>query len=361
MCHCPTEAVTLFFRNFVDMSTESENKRFGAGTSRKQVVLVVALVLLAWGAWYVSGLFTGYDGSAATWVHIPRKASQQEATDSIVSALGEKFGGKVAALWSGNVDASKGAYLIEPGEEAWAVAKKIGRGQQTPIRITFNNLRLFEQLEDKLAGCLDFTKEEFEDAVTKTITEESISREKFEAQFLPDTYEVYWTATPNDIIKKIRRYYAKFWDEERSAKAKALGLSELQVSVLASIVEEESNRRDEHKKIARLYLNRLHRGMLLQADPTVKFATGDFAARRITRDMLNVESAYNTYKVAGLPPGIIRLPAATTLDAVLNAPKHNYIYMCARPDGSGYHDFTADYNEHLRNANAYRKATYSKK
>ena len=130
--------------------------------------------------------------------------------------------------------------------------------------------------------------------------------------------------------------------------------------MLASIVEEESSKRDEYGKIARLYLNRLHKGMLLQADPTVKFANGDFAAKRITGDMLTINSPYNTYRYKGLPPGIIRFPDVRTIDAVLDAREHDYLYMCARADLSGYHDFTSDYKVHLANGAAFRKAAYGK-
>jgi len=339
---------------------KQENKKFGAGVSRRQVITVVALVAMVWGAWYFTRMAAGFDGESAAWVHIPRNASRQQAEDSIVSALGSDFGARVAMLWNGNPEASRGAYRIEPGEKAWKVARRIGRGQQTPVKVTFNNLRTFRQIAGRLSEQLDFTAEDFEKTAKEECAADSIDRMQFEAQFLPDTYEAYWSATPKEIMDKMRRHYARFWNAERKAKADALGLTPLQVSVLASIAEEETNRRDERGKIARLYINRLKRGMPLQADPTVKFATGDFAARRITADMLKTDSPYNTYRVAGLPPGIIRLPEAATIDAVLNAPEHGYIYMCARPDGSGYHDFTSDYSTHLRNAKAYRATAYSR-
>lgn len=340
-------------------NANNADKRFGAGISRRRVIVAVALVLLAWGAWYLMRVTSGFRADEAAWVRIPRTASQQQARDSIVAALGEDFGGRVAALWSGNVTASHGAYRIEPGERAWRVARKIGQGRQTPVRVTFNNVRTPQQLAGRLASRMDFTAEEFAEACSEVAEADTLTLSALQAQFLPDTYEAYWSATPAELIAKMRAAYCRFWNAERLAKAEALGLTPEQVSILASIVEEESNRRDERPKIARLYLNRLHRGMLLQADPTVKFATGDFAARRITSEMLSVDSPYNTYRRTGLPPGIIRYPEARTLDAVLDAPAHNYIYMCARPDGSGYHDFTADYATHLKNARSYRQKTFS--
>lgn len=160
-------------------------------------------------------------------------------------------------------------------------------GKQNPVKVTFNNIRTANNLAQKLASRMDFSSAEFEEACHKIEASESLTPAQLAVQFLPDTYEAYWSATPDELINKLRKHYTRFWNADRKAKAEALGLTPMQVSVLASIVEEESNRRDERPKIARLYLNRLNRGMMLQADPTVKFATGDFAAKRITADMLN--------------------------------------------------------------------------
>lgn len=342
------------------VNKRGKDKGFGAGVSRRLVLVVAVLVAIAWGGWYVGRMFSPYRGETAAWVRIPRDASPGEARDSICAALGDAFGGKVAALWSGDVAVSHGAYRIEPGERAWSVARKIGQGRQTPVKLTFNNVRTIGDLAERIASRMDFSADDFSAALGEIQKSDSVSARELEAQFLPDTYEMYWSATPDDVIARMRANYRRFWNDERLDKARQLGLTPLEVSVLASIAEAESNRRDERGKIARLYLNRLHRGMLLQADPTVKFATGDFAARRITADMLKVASPYNTYRVKGLPPGIIRFPEARTLDAVLNSTPHNYIYMCARPDGSGYHDFTADYSAHLANARAFRAAAYGR-
>lgn len=334
---------------------------YGVTMSRKQVWIVAIAVVLIFCLWQYASLSKGFGGSKAVWIRIPGKASAEVARDSIVSALGDDFGGMVARLWNGNVGSSQGAYLVNPGETAWAVARKISRGRQTPVRVTFNNVRTFDHMAELLASKMDFTKSDFLKAVSEIEDSDSVSHEQLVAQFLPDTYETYWNSLPRDLIGKIRRHYYSFWNEERKDKAETLGLTPLQVSVLASIVEEESNRRDERPIIARLYLNRLQRGMLLQADPTVKFAWGDPTVKRITGEMLDIDSPYNTYKFPGLPPGVIRLPEAATLDAVLDAPDNDYIYMCARPDGSGYHDFTSDYRAHLRNAAKYRRATFSAK
>lgn len=264
-------------------------------------------------------------------------------------------------LWGGDTDISRGAYRIEPGEKTWQIARRLDRGQQTPIKVTFNNIRTLNELAERMGAKMDFSADDFLTAASEVCRRDSISIEQLESEFLPDTYETYWTASPAQLMDKIRSNYRRFWTDERREKAKSLGLTPMQTSTLASIVEEESNKTDERGKIARLYLNRLAKGMKLQADPTVKFAKGDFSIRRITGDMLNIQSPYNTYVVNGLPPGIIRMPEARTIDQVLDAPRHNYIYMCARADGSGYHDFTSDYQTHLKNARAFRSRAYGSK
>ena len=177
---------------------------------------------------------------------------------------------------------------------------------------------------------------------------------------MPDTYEFYWDITPEKTLDRLNDYYEDFWTDKRKSKAEKLGLTPDEVATIASIVEEETVKADERGKVARLYLNRYQQGMRLQADPTVKFALGDFSIKRITVPMTQINSPYNTYRVNGLPPGPIRLPEKSTIDAVLDAPQHDYLYMCARADFSGYHDFTRDYSSHLDNAHRYQDALNSR-
>ena len=180
------------------------------------------------------------------------------------------------------------------------------------------------------------------------------TRETIPALFIPNTYEIYWNVSPERFMARMKQEYNRFWTEERRKKAEALGLTPVEVSTLASIVEEESAVADEYPTIAGLYLNRLKAGMPLQADPTVKFAAGDFALQRILDKHLAIDSPYNTYKYAGLPPGPIRIPSIRAIDAVLNPAHHRYFYMCAKEDFSGRHNFAATLAEHNRNANRYR-------
>ncbi|MDD3431655.1 MAG: endolytic transglycosylase MltG, partial [Bacteroidales bacterium] len=174
--------------------------------------------------------------------------------------------------------------------------------------------------------------------------------------FIPDTYEVWWNSSPGKLMQLFARTYDEFWNEERRAKAAELGLSPVEVSVLASIIEEESNVREEYPVIAGLYLNRLRRRMFLQACPTVKFALNDFSIQRVLKEHTEVHSPYNTYKHLGLPPGPIRIPEKSTLLAVLNAEKHNYLYMCAKDDFSGRHYFSSSLAQHNRYAQKYHRA-----
>ncbi|MNR03523.1 putative aminodeoxychorismate lyase [compost metagenome] len=174
--------------------------------------------------------------------------------------------------------------------------------------------------------------------------------------FIPNTYEMYWSVSREEFFKKMNAEYLKFWNDERRKKAAALGLDPIKVTILASIVDAEALYDKEMPTIAGLYLNRLERGILLQADPTVIFANNDFTVKRVTGELLRVDSRYNTYKYAGLPPGPINMPSINAIDAVLNKEDNNYLYMCAKEDFSGYHNFAATVQEHNINAKKYREA-----
>ena len=181
------------------------------------------------------------------------------------------------------------------------------------------------------------------------------------ALFIPDTYEVFWDMAADELFERMKKEYDRFWNDERKEKAALIPMTEVEVSTLASIVEEETNSKSERPIVAGLYINRLKTDMPLQADPTVKFAYGDFSLRRITGTHLRTQSPYNTYKNKGLPPGPIRLATASGIDAVLNHEKHNYIFMCAKETLNGEHNFAATYAEHQVNARKYQKALDERK
>ena len=174
--------------------------------------------------------------------------------------------------------------------------------------------------------------------------------------FIPNTYEVYTNISSEQLVERMYEEYDKFWTEERRQKAQAIGLTPFEVSTLASIVQAESVREDEAPIIASLYMNRLEKGMPLQADPTLVFAVGDFSLKRVLNEHKEIDSPFNTYKYPGLPPGPINMPMIKSLEAVLNHVDTDYYYMCAKEDFSGRHNFTNDYQEHMRNAARYQRA-----
>lgn len=321
------------------------------------VALVVTVILLAAAAAVAWTYLIGAHKGEAAWIYIPAGASERAVRDSIVSRLGNDEGSRVARLWSlfgSNPSVARGAYRVSAGQSVWTTARNISRGRQTPIRVTWHNVRTLEDMADAVAEHFEFSPDDFIFALDSVLIPEGFTAATYPAAFLPDTYEFYWGTSPENVIKKLYSYRQKFWTQERLDKAAALGLTPEQVATIASIVEEETAMSDERPKVARLYLNRIKKGMPLQADPTVKYAIGDFTIKRITNEMLRTESPYNTYRNPGLPPGPIRVPDKKTLDAVLDAPTHDYLYMCAKEDFSGYHNFAIDYATHMANARRYQ-------
>ncbi|HOU69172.1 MAG TPA: endolytic transglycosylase MltG [Paludibacteraceae bacterium] len=249
-----------------------------------------------------------------------------------------------------------GRYELEDGMSNYMLVHRLINGRQTPLRITFNNIRTKEVLAQRLSKQMMMDSLEMINALNNDtlLSRYGLTRPTAVALFIPNTYEVYWDISPEKLMDKMKVEYDKFWTEERLQKLNDVGLTQLEVSTLASIVDEETNKKDEKPLIAGLYLNRLNKGMPLQADPTVKFAVQDFSLRRIYSGHLETDSPYNTYKHAGLPPGPIRIPSTEGIDAVLNYVDHDYMYMCAREDRSGYHNFATTFEEHLKNASKYR-------
>ncbi len=229
-------------------------------------------------------------------------------------------------------------------------------GRQEPLNLTFNNIRKLEQLASVVSLKLMLDSAALMDLLNDKdyISELGFRPNTLPSLFIPNTYQIYWNTDAKSFIERMKREYDSFWTDEKIKKAEAKGLSPTQVSVLASIVDEETQKADEKPTVAGLYLNRLNIGMRLQADPTLKYALGDFTIKRLLNEDKNIESPYNTYKYAGLPPGPIRIPSITGLNAVLNAEPHNYLYMCAKEDFSGYHNFSKTLAQHNLNAARYR-------
>jgi len=251
-----------------------------------------------------------------------------------------------------------GLYQIDPKMNNLQLVRMLRSGQQTPVRVTFNTIRTKEDLAEKISVNLEVSKEQFLELLQDSvyIRKFGFEEETVMSLFIPNTYEFWWDTSAEELFERMRKEYQSFWTEARSQKAQDLGLSKEEVSTLASIVQAESQKSDERPKIAGVYLNRLRIGMPLQADPTLVFAAGDFSIKRLTAKQMAIDSPYNTYKYAGLPPGPINLPDINSLDAVLNFEKHSYLYFCAKEDFSGYHSFAVGYDEHLSNARRYQRA-----
>lgn len=250
-----------------------------------------------------------------------------------------------------------GLYEIKKGWSNRELIKHLRLGKQKPVKLTFNNFRTIEEL----VGAISTQVESDSISLLNHITDPSfldkleISKDELLCQFLPNTYEVYWNTSVEKLVNKLLKEKENFWSEnKRLEKAQALNLSPTEVCILASIVEKETLVADEKSTVAGVYLNRLERNIMLQADPTVVFAVGDFTIRRVLNKHLEFDSPYNTYKYEGLPPGPIYLPDNKTIDAVLSPEDHSYLYFCARPDNSGRHAFAKNLVAHNKNARIYQ-------
>ncbi len=250
-----------------------------------------------------------------------------------------------------------GKYLLEPNSTVVETIRLLRRGDQVPVKITFNNLRFKDQVPGRVCkGTVADSVEFLEMLNDKTfLNHYGFDTTTIGTMFIPDTYEVFWTYDAEDIFDRLNRAYKEFWNKERRAKAAAQNLTPIQATILASIVEEETKHVDEMPMVAGLYLNRLKKDWLLQADPTVKFALGDPTIRRVLTKDLATDSPYNTYLYKGLPPGPIRIPSIPAIKAVLNPKEHSFMYMCAKPGYDGYHNFARTSAEHGKNSRAYQK------
>ncbi len=251
-----------------------------------------------------------------------------------------------------------GRYAIEPDDGVIAIFRRLRNGQQSPIMLTIPESRT----TNRLAGILGRKLMIDSTTIACTLLDSAYCDKigcnpmTIMALFVPNTYEVYWNISIDQLLQRMKKEHDAFWNYERMQKAEAIHLSPNEVCTLASILDEETANNAEKPMIAGMYLNRLKKGMPLQADPTIKFALGDFAIKRIRHNMLTVQSPYNTYANVGLPPGPIKIASIKGIDAVLNHAKHDYLYMCAKEDFSGTHNFATTYEEHLKNAARYAKA-----
>lgn len=322
-------------------------------------VTLVAAAFVAAAVYYI--FFTGMSKSGKeAYLYI----DADDNIDSVYSKLspiatGHSFWAfKKLADYKGYADHIKtGRYQIDD-HGAFQTFRLIRNGIQAPVNVIINSVRTTDRLAKDISKKLMMSKEELLQALNDSATcaEYGYTPKTIIGMFIPNTYDFYWNISVKTLLERMDRECKKFWTFERQEKAKNAGLSPIQVVTLASIVDEETANVDEMPMIAGMYINRLNIDMLLQADPTVKFANGNFEARRIYNSMLRVDNPYNTYKYKGLPPGPIRLPSLQAVDAVLNFVHHEYLYMCAKEDFSGTHNFAKTYSEHQQNAAKYAKA-----
>ena len=255
-----------------------------------------------------------------------------------------------------NVKAGK--YLLKAGMNNNQIVNMLRSGRQEAVNLVFNNIRTNEQLAGKLARQIETDSASLILAFNNPdfLSNYKTSVDELRLIFIPNTYKIWWNTSAAELMERMQKEYDKFWNDERNAKAYSAGLSRKEVGVVASIVEEETNQKAEKATVASVYVNRIRKGMLLQADPTVKYAVGDFTIKRILNKHLVVDSPYNTYKYGGIPPGPICIPSISSIDAVLANQKTDYLYFCAKEDFSGFHNFAKNMEEHMANARKYQHA-----
>jgi conserved hypothetical protein, YceG family len=293
-------------------------------------------------------------------LYVPNNATYRQLLDSLSLYVKDiKSLEKVAQKQGLKDNISAGRYRLKASMRNKDIVRMLVNNWEEPFMLTLSgNIRGLEKLSAILGrrfACDSLSFIEYFKG-SDILEKYGFDSLNFMGMFIPNSYEFYWSATPSEVVDRMYKEYEKFWNEERSNKAKLLGLSKQEVSILASIVCEETNYAPEMPTVAGVYINRLKKGMKLDADPTVKFAIGDFSLKRILFKHLEVESPYNTYKNIGLPPGPITIPSIKGIDAVLNYKEHNYMYFCASDKMDGTHKFAVTLAQHSQNARDYQRA-----
>lgn len=279
--------------------------------------------------------------------------------DSISSPLSMAEFKLLSSLYGYSSNIRTGRYAVKHGESTLTVWRHMKNGLQSSVNLTIPEVRTMERLAGFLSKTMMLDSASVADNLRDSLfcARYGYDTCTIAAMFIPNTYNIYWNTSLDKFMERMKKEHERFWESDgRIAKAQALGLTETEVATIASIIDEETANNAEKPMVAGMYCNRLRIGMPLQADPTIKFALKDFALRRIYKKLLTVDSPYNTYVNEGLPPGPIKIASIAGIDAVLNQVKHDYLYMCAKEDFSGTHNFAVTYQEHLRNAAKYSKA-----
>ena len=336
------------------------------GSIGKKIVITLGIVIL------LSLLGVGY--SFYTKVFFPNISLEQQKEKYIFIPTGSSFTDVMKLLRDQNLlknqasfewvaeqmkykDRVKaGRYRIKDNMSNKELVALLRSGEQTPVDVVFHNVRTAEQLASVISSQLEADSAAFMGLLGNEtfLKGYGFNTNTFMAMFIPNTYEFYWNTSSKIFIERMASEYKRFWNSSRKAKAEKLNLTQTQVSVLASIVDQETSKNDEKRRIAGVYMNRYLKGWKLEADPTLIFAAGDFAIRRVLNIHKEIDSPYNTYLYIGLPPGPICIPSITGIDAVLNYEKHEYMFFCAKEDFSGYHSFAKNYSDHLLNARRFQ-------
>jgi UPF0755 protein len=324
-------------------------------------ILAVVIIVIALVAWFVFGSATAFSGKNR-FLYIRDGQNNKDSLLAILRREDQVSNIRTFSFIADRLDMwsrlKPGKFEIKNGESALSIVRKLRNNQQSPVNLVINKLRTKEDLA-KMIGRQFAT----DSATAIAFLNSNDSLRHFEVDtnramtlVIPNTYTFYWNTSLRKIFSKLSEEKNKFWQKnDRLQKASNAGFTADEVYILASIIEEETNKHDEKGNIASVYINRLNKGMPLGADPTVKFALKDFALRRIFEKHLLVASPYNTYRNKGLPPGPICTPSPITIDKVLDAPKTDYFYFVARTDGSGYHLFSTTFEEHKKHASEYHK------
>jgi len=326
------------------------------------VLLLLAGIALVM-AYFIFGPNTGRH-DRGDYLYIPTGATRAQVMDSLQQ--NGFISNKSSFLWVAKAAQYRkihpGRYYIPKGSSNYYMVRLLRSGRQTPVKLVVGKLRHIEDFAALAGNRLEADSARFDSLLRQPafLAAYGLDTNSALALIRPDTYEFYWTAGAEKVLKTIAAHYQQFWTDTRRKQAATLGLSEKDVFALAAIVDEETNKVAEKDTIASVYLNRLKQGMKLQADPTARYAAGDFGLRRITAAQTSLQHPFNTYYVTGLPPGPICTPSLSSLEAVLQPAQTNYIYFCADPAGSGGHLFAATWSEHLKNAQAYHRAQDAK-
>lgn len=323
-------------------------------------VIFLSALILCWGLYQKIFAPNDFDNKRDQIIYIPTGST----IDDVVLYLKEEglvddteAFSWVAEKMNYSANVKPGKYQLKNRMSNKEIVALLRSGKQVPIRLTFSNIRTSYDLAGAVGGKIEADSASiaylFKDKVY--LAKYGLNEENSLCLMIPNTYEFKWNTSAEEFFERMSVEYKKFWTAQRKAKAKNIGLSQTQVCVLASIVDKETRKNDEKPLVAGVYMNRYLKGWKLEADPTLVYAAGDFTIRRVLNEHKEIDSPYNTYLYTGLPPGPICMPAISSVDAVLNYTKHDFMFFCAREDFSGYHSFAKNYVQHLVNARRFQK------